>query len=45
MNALSAFHPTQDAGDTTAPSGSCSAHYFEIEGSTVAAAWYGQGCA
>ena len=43
MNALSAFHPTQDAGDTTAPSGSCSAHYFEIEGSTVAAAWYGQG--
>jgi hypothetical protein len=43
MNALSAFHPTQDAADTTSPSGSCSAHYFEIEGSTVAAAWYGQG--
>lgn len=43
MHALSAFHPTQDAGDTTSPSGSCSAHYFEIAGSTVAAAWYGQG--
>jgi hypothetical protein len=43
MNALSAFHPTQDAAPTTAPSGSCSAHYFEIAGSTVAAAWYGQG--
>ena len=43
LNALSAFHPTQDAGDTTSPSGSCSAHYFEVSGSTVAAAWYGQG--
>ena len=43
MNALSAFHPTQDAGTTTSPSRSCSAHYFEIAGSTVAAAWYGQG--
>jgi hypothetical protein len=43
MNALSAFHPTQDAGTTTSPSGSCSAHYFEVSGSTVAAAWYGQG--
>ena len=43
MNALSAFHPTQDAADTTSPSRSCSAHYFEVAGSTVAAAWYGQG--
>jgi hypothetical protein len=43
MKALSAFHPTQDAPDTTSPSGSCSAHYFEVSGSTVAAAWYGQG--
>jgi hypothetical protein len=43
MDALSAYHPTQDAPDTTGPSGSCSAHYFEIAGSTVAAAWYGQG--
>ena len=43
MNALSAFHPTQDAATTVSPSQSCSAHYFEVEGSTVAAAWYGQG--
>jgi len=43
MKALSAFHPTQDAPDTTAPITSCSAHYFETAGSTVAAAWYGQG--
>jgi hypothetical protein len=43
MNALSAFHPTQDAGDTAAPINSCSAHYFELAGSTLAAAWYGQG--
>ncbi len=43
MTALSAFHPTQDAGDTTAPIDSCSAHYFELSGSTLAAAWYGQG--
>jgi hypothetical protein len=43
LDALSAYHPTQDAPDTTGPSGSCSAHYFEISGSTVAAAWYGQG--
>jgi hypothetical protein len=43
LNALSAFHPTQDAPDTTSASGSCSAHYFEVSGSTVAAAWYGQG--
>ena len=43
MKALSAFHPTQDAADTVSPSGSCSAHYFEVEGSTIAAGWYGQG--
>ena len=43
MKALSAFHPTQDSPETTGPSGSCSAHYFEVSGSTVAAAWYGQG--
>jgi hypothetical protein len=43
LDALSAYHPTQDAADTVGPSGSCSAHYFEISGSTVAAAWYGQG--
>ena len=43
MKALSAFHPTQDAGGTVSPSGSCSAHYFEVAGSTIAAGWYGQG--
>ena len=43
LDALSAYHPTQDAPDTTGPSASCSAHYFEIAGPTLAAAWYGQG--
>jgi hypothetical protein len=43
MTTLSAFHPTQDAGDTTAPVNNCSGHYFELSGSTLAAAWYGQG--
>jgi hypothetical protein len=44
MKALSAFHPTQDAPDTVAPGVTeCSAHYFELSGSTIAAAWYGQG--
>jgi hypothetical protein len=43
MNALSAFHPTQDAPETAAPIEECSAHYFEQSGSTLAAAWYGQG--
>jgi hypothetical protein len=43
MTALSAFHPTQDAPDTAAPITSCSAHYFEVSGATLAAAWYGQG--
>jgi hypothetical protein len=43
LDALSAYHPTQDAPKTKGPSAVCSAHYFEISGSTVAAAWYGQG--
>ena len=43
MDALSAYHPTQDGIGTVGPSASCSAHYFEISGSTVAAGWYGQG--
>jgi hypothetical protein len=43
MKALSAFHPTQDTPDTAAPIVSCSAHYFELSGSTLAAGWYGQG--
>ena len=43
LKALSAFHPAQDAPDTAAPITGCSAHYFELSGSTVAAGWYGQG--
>ena len=43
LKALSAFHPAQDAPDTAAPIISCSAHYFELSGSTIAAGWYGQG--
>ena len=43
MKALSAFHPQQDAPETAAPITECSAHYFEQSGSTLAAAWYGQG--
>jgi hypothetical protein len=43
MDALSAFHPKLDVADSSGPSGECSAHYFELEGSTLAAAWYGQG--
>ena len=43
LKALSAFHPAQDAPDTAAPITSCSAHYFELSGSTIAAGWYGQG--
>jgi hypothetical protein len=42
LDALSAFHPTR-VSDTAAPVASCSAHYFELSGSTLAAAWYGQG--
>ena len=43
LDALSAYQPAQDAPKTKGPSAVCSAHYFEISGSTVAAAWYGQG--
>src|SRR3954454_18643751 len=42
LDALSAFHPTR-VPETEAPITSCSAHYFELSGSTLAAAWYGQG--
>jgi hypothetical protein len=43
MEALSAFHPAQDASDTAARIASCSAHYFELSGPALAAGWYGQG--
>ena len=44
MKALDTFHPVQDTAEG-AVSGTteCSAHYFEVNGSTVAQAWYGQG--
>jgi hypothetical protein len=45
MKALDSFHPAinRSARDTSAPITSCSAHYFELSGSTLAAAWYGEG--
>jgi hypothetical protein len=43
MRALDTFHPAQDTPETTGPSTDCSAHYFELSGPTLAAAWYGQG--
>jgi hypothetical protein len=43
MTALDSFHPARNAPDSSAPITSCSAHYFEVSGSTVAAAWYGEG--
>ena len=42
LTPLSAFHPTRVPA-TAAPITSCSAHYFEVSGSTLAAGWYGQG--
>jgi hypothetical protein len=43
MTALDSFHPARNAADSAAPVSSCSAHYFELSGATLAAAWYGQG--
>jgi hypothetical protein len=43
MKALSSFHPFLDASETANPALGCSAHYFEIRRSTLAAGWYGQG--
>jgi len=43
MTALDSFHPARNATDSSAPITECSAHYFEVSGSTLAAAWYGQG--
>jgi hypothetical protein len=43
MTALDSFHPARNAPDSSAPITSCSAHYFELSGSTLAAAWYGEG--
>ena len=43
MKTLDSFHPFIDTAETTNPSLGCSAHYFEIEGPMLGAAWYGQG--
>jgi hypothetical protein len=43
MNALDSFHPALDTPETTNLAGGCSAHYFEIRSSTLAAGWYSQG--
>ena len=43
MKALDTFHPFIDTPETANPAAGCSAHYFEIEGSTLGAGWYGQG--
>jgi hypothetical protein len=43
MNALDSFHPFLDTPETANPALGCSAHYFEIRSSTLAAGWYGQG--
>lgn len=43
MKALDSFHPFLDTPETAEPTLGCSAHYFEIEGPLLGAAWYGQG--
>jgi hypothetical protein len=43
MTALDSFHPARDASDSAASIEECSAHYFEVSGSALAAGWYGQG--
>jgi hypothetical protein len=43
MTALDSFHPARNAADTQSPQLGCSAHYFEMSGSTLGAAWYNQG--
>jgi hypothetical protein len=40
MKPLSTFHPVVDAGEENQGNVACSAHYFEIEGSTLGAGWY-----
>jgi hypothetical protein len=43
MKALDSFHPILDTSETANQNLTCSAHYFEIRASTLAAGWYGQG--
>ena len=44
MKVLDTFHPILDTGETAPPRLGCSAHYFEIEGSTLGAAGTGSAC-
>jgi hypothetical protein len=43
MPALSSWHPTDGAPDTTAATDDCSAHYFSLQDGVLASAWYSQG--
>ena len=43
MDVIDSFHPFLDTPETANPALGCSAHYFEIEGPLLGAAWYGQG--
>ena len=43
MKTVDSFHPFLDTPETTNAALGCSAHYFEIEGPMLGAAWYGQG--
>ncbi len=43
MKALDTFHPILDTEETAPEDLGCSAHYFEIEGTTLGAGWYGLG--
>ena len=43
MKVLDSFHPFLNTPETANPALGCSAHYFEIEGPLLGAAWYGQG--
>jgi hypothetical protein len=43
MKMLDSFHPILDTEEEAPEELDCSAHYFEIEGSTLGAAWYGLG--
>ena len=43
MKPLDTWHPAQDTPETVSGDAACSAHYFELQKSTLAQAWYAQG--
>jgi hypothetical protein len=43
LKALDSFQPFLDTPETAPETADCSAHYFEINGALLGAAWYGQG--